>query len=224
MLRVQVSRSTMRETKAGGRVFMVEAKRADTLRVLDPEESVGAGDLPATPFGVSIRAVSDFTRSIVRGGIASHIAKSKVVCLIVGSPGQLSRELNDPSFGTRLESGRVSPGTLGELLRVRRFSSARRQFHSDIFGAASKWPPRKSSIGTPDLVIFDGAAGFMKWRDSFPESHLLVMLDQTENLFMDSVRRLNYEYSCRLEDDDLPSSFPAPPPGVEVTFFREQIA
>lgn len=224
VLRIQVSRSTMRESKAGGRVFMVEARRADSIRVLDPEEAVDAGDLPATPFGVSVRAVSDFTRNIVRGGMTHYVAKSKVVCLIVGSLGLLGREINETIFGIHGQSGKVSAGTLGELLRVRRFSSARRQFHSDIFTAASKWPPRKSTLGTPDLVVFDGAAGFMKWRDSFPDSHLLVLLDQTENLFMEAVRRLNYEYSCRLDDDKLPDFFPAPPPGIELTFFREQIS
>lgn len=224
LIRIQISRSTMRESKAGGRVFMVDARRADTIRVLDSEEAITAQDLPATPVGVSVNAVSDFSRRIIRGSTAQYIAKSKVVCLIVGSPGTLGREINETTFGVGDSSGGISEGTLGEVLKVRRFSRTRRQFHSEIFTAGSKWPPKKSVLGNPDVVIFDGAAGFMKWRDSFRESHLLILLDQTEPLFMEAVQRLNYEYSCRLDDDGLPNFFPEPPLGTELTFFREPIS
>ncbi len=224
LIRIQISRSTMRESKAGGRVFMVDARRADTIRVLDPDEAITAQDLPATPLGVSIRAVSDFSLRIIPGGASQYIAKSKVGCLLVGSPGTLDREINETTFGVGDSSGGISAGTLGEVLKVRRFSRTRRQFHSDIYTAASKWPPKKSVIGNPDLVIFDGAAGFMKWRDSFRESHLLIVLDQTEALFMEAVQRLNYEYSCRVDDDALPDFCPEPPPGTELTFFRESMS
>jgi hypothetical protein len=223
LIRIQVSRSTMRESKAGGRVFMVDAKRADTIRVLDPDETITRQELPATPSGSSIRRVSDFVRKTIGAGVVHNVSKSKVVCLIVGSPGTLNREINELTYGVSEVSEGLSEGTLGELLRVRRFSGARRQFHSDIFTAASKWPPRKSTLGVPNVVIFDGAAGFMKWRDSFPESHLLVVLDQTDALFTEAVHRLNYEYSCRIENEVLPKSFPVPQPGMELTLFREQI-
>jgi hypothetical protein len=223
LIRIQVSRSTMSDTKAGGRVFMVDAKRADTIRVLDPAEAISLKELPNTPSGSSVRSLSEFARRITGAGMSQYVARSKVVCLIVGSPGTLNREIKEVKYGVGSDSLTLFEGNLGEVLRVRRFSKTRRQFHSDIFTAASKWPPRQAALGIPDIVIFDGAAGFMKWRDSFQKSHLLIMLDQTEPLFMEAVQRLNYEYSCRLENDVLPTSFPNPQPGVELTFFREQI-
>jgi hypothetical protein len=115
LLRIQVSRSTMRESKAGGRVFMVDAKRADTIRVLDPDETITRQEPPATPSRSSIGRVSDFAQKVIGAGIAHNVSKSKVVCLIVGSPGTLNREINELTYSITEASKGLSEGCTARM-------------------------------------------------------------------------------------------------------------
>ncbi len=221
LLKVQVSRSTMREKKAGGRVFLIDAQRANTIRILNGNETITLAELPATPSGSAVTRITDFAQSAVATASEHYIVKSKVSTLIIGSPGVLSREINEVKYGCCDLLGNLFEGVLGEVLKVRRFGGARKQFHSDIFAATSKWPPKHDRLAVPHVVVFDGALGFMKWRHEFAQSHLLILLDQTEALFLEATQRLNYEQSCS-ENNDLPPDFPVPGAGVELALFTEQ--
>jgi hypothetical protein len=124
-------------------------------------------------------------------------------------------------FALRAAGGKTVTGRLQEILGVREFAGRRETYRSRVLPVSGGEPATPDSEGTPAVTVFDGAAGFFKWRDSWRQSNWLVILDRTDPQFADAAALVNQEYIQRRSDDAMIKGIPRPPCGVELLVYRE---
>jgi hypothetical protein len=73
----------------------------------------------------------------------------------------------------------------------------------------------------PRVVIFSGAAGFLRLRHRFPSSHHVVLIDRSEPRCLEAVNQLNRQFFQRSGDGDQALAS-VPPCGVEEIIFLER--
>lgn len=220
MIEIQVEKASMTDSAAGGLTRYIPCARVREVTLPAGEDAVTVASLPTSQKGTKISPTGGFARSVVGPKIITEFeSESRMCCLMVGSAAVLGAELSEHKF--RAESG--AEGSLSELLRVKRYLTPGNSFLSNIFATNSRRPPRYEGDLAPHLVIFDGAPGFLKWRDNFPASHWLVLLDQTEPSFEAARDTLNNIYLQRNGSDPDLDGIPVLPEGVEMIFFQERM-
>lgn len=225
-LKVQTEKSSMKDNSARGMTHFVGIEDSHRIQLLDGEGESVNNNLPTHQKGLVVNPVSSFVKKIIGENHAASFAKDSYSnCLLIGNLGVLRQEMIDERFGTPLKDNtdNIGTGNLLDLLRVRKFTSANKSFHSDAFAANSRRPPGKHQTQNSDIVIFDGSNGFLKWRDFWKDSHWLVLLDQTESGFFDAANALNNQYLQRTGEDTVPENFPCPPDYIEIVYFEEKI-
>ena len=131
--------------------------------------------------------------------------------------GVRARLLEDAGQNVRLGSGKSGPdGSFMDLLRLKNGS----RDHRGVIIAATAKEPRFPAT-PPRIVIFNGAPGYLKFRDRFRSSHQLVLLDRAEARFREAATQINRDYSQRASysGEELVSAAPA---GVERVVFTER--
>jgi len=144
--------------------------------------------------------------------------QSRFDCLLNGNVGLLRHEITLTPFGAYTGSGKLTEGTLQDLLRVRRFFGADHHFRSEVFSSArAKSDSNSIRDDSPPLVVFDGASAFLKWRHEWEKSAWIAILDRTSMLTLAAADTLNQHYAeQRLSDWQMPNDLSVPP-GIEVT-------
>lgn len=108
-------------------------------------------------------------------------------------------------------------------MRVNKFV-APEQSHRCALVAVGGDAPSSDIIGSTEIgVVYDGAAGFLKWGSLWREGHQMVVLDRTEPYFDDAISAINTRFSQNSiqGEDALPVT--EAPPGGEILSFREAI-
>lgn len=82
----------------------------------------------------------------------------------------LRKEAQSTEFAARSSNGAFVEGTLQEVLRVREFSSANQSYRSQVFSVNNRKLPGTAGRMKPAFAVFDGATGFLKWREKFRNS------------------------------------------------------
>lgn len=219
MLKIQREKASMSDSTAGGLTRYIQKNGARDVSIPALEDAISFEDLPASQKGSRLAPTSGFTTSIIgRGSIANFESESAMTCLIVGATSVLNIELVEQRFLTDDDV----EGALSDLLRIKRLLPPGSPYRSNTFATNSRRPPRYNDDLVPSLVIFDGAQGFLKWRDNFPSSHWLVLLDNTSSNFEAGRSELNNRYLQRSETEMSLDSFPVLPDGVEMTVFQER--
>jgi hypothetical protein len=182
--------------------------------------------------GKLITPVSEFTRELLGAENAADLShRSRLECCIIGQLSALRREITETAFAIFTDSaGKLSrikddfhQGTLQDVLRVRKFMGEGKAYRTDALAAQSQNVPIVARGGVPHVTIFDGSAGFTKWRDDWRSSHWLVLIDSTESGFDEAARSLNTEYITNRIGDAAVGDVPPPPAGVELVFYRERL-
>jgi hypothetical protein len=133
-------------------------------------------------------------------------------CLLVGRINVFEEEVTGNDVVTR------DSAPLERLLKVGRFASARdHDIRSDILPAAGEVPARLRGA-QPDLIVFDGTAGFRHWRENWRNAPWLVVLDRTSAHFDEGVQLINEEFADRASSQGQPPHL-EPPPGTELAAF-----
>ncbi len=148
-----------------------------------------------------------------------YCLNSRLECVLIGNKTALYREVKHTPFAICGESGEFCEGVLQDIVRVR-------QLVGDGLGYRASVRSEREANLAPDLknlprvVLFDGASGFLKWRDLWRESHWVVMLDRTEAGFEEAVTAFNRE--C-LENRSSPMSptLPELPSQIDVLAYEE---
>lgn len=219
MLKIQREKASMIDSTATGLTCYIQLNRCRDISIPSAEDGISIDRLPTSQKGTRMASTSRFLRAIIGDGlIASFESESAITSLIVGATTVLDTELTEQRFFT---DGGVE-GTLSELLRVKRLLPPGSPYRSNIFATNSRRPPRYNDDLVPSVVIFDGAQGFLKWRDRFPLSHWLVLLDSTSPNFESGRNELNNRYLQRSETEPSLDSFPVLPDGVEMIVFLEK--
>src|SRR5262249_16773194 len=107
-----------------------------------------------------------------------------------------------------------------DLLQVHRFLNGSEPFRSEICRVNGQAPVFPNNGVIPSSVIFDGATGFIRWRDHLRDSNWIVILDKTDVRFHEAEKIMNQAYLSRIDDKGL-VNLPSPPAGVEVMSFYE---
>ncbi len=203
----------------------------DCKRLRVSEEKADACKLPARQGGRRVTSrdtiiqENRFAEYLLGGAdLYEFVTNSRLECTIVGSASTLRQEIKDTPFAVRLPlSDTFVEGALQDVLRVQKFSGAKESYRSAVFSVSSTKPPELHGCSRPAVALFDGANSFLRWRDSFPESNWIVLLDRTERQFDEAACLLNRKYMQDRTGAEPELDAPEPPPGVEVTTFREAL-
>lgn len=205
-LRVQSSKGK----KAKNRTELLDAKRTQQVEVANttfrrlPQNQSGRGMSVDNP---------DFIRAFLQiEEINDFTTKSCFDCLIIGQVNRFKQEIDETLFAVKPKKQKLVEGHLQDILRVRRFSGSSSNYRSDIYAARSEL----ENLVSPKFVIFDDANGYLKWRDTWHQSHWIVLLDRTSARFEDATSQFNQEFfKYRYEEGKL-AQMPAIPSGVEI--------
>ncbi|MBS1792083.1 MAG: hypothetical protein JST85_30535 [Acidobacteria bacterium] len=205
------------KNSGGGAHFIWEA---DALRV--KVLPLGPAYLPKRQSGRPIPQVADFARHILGDKQAlTFIKRPQLECLIVGRVNVLRREIMETEFAVSSDRIVYHEGHLQDLLQVHRFLNSSEPYRSDICRVNGQAPSFVDNNGaTPPFVIFDGATGFIRWRDQLRSSNWIVILDKTDARFREATEVLNQAYLNRIDDNGL-VDLPSPLAGVDVMSFYE---
>ncbi|MBW4548612.1 MAG: hypothetical protein KME25_29900 [Symplocastrum torsivum CPER-KK1] len=149
--------------------------------------------------------------------------KSRLECVILGRSNILKQEIKEIPFGCCSSQRVYTEGRLQDVLRVREWLSDGQAYRSEVLSVDGSKPPRTQHGSIPSVTIFDGASGFLKWRDYWRNSHWIVVLDNTELHFMEAVYEINegYRRSNRLSKVEIQNILSIPS-GVELVIYQEE--
>ena len=162
--------------------------------------------LPAKPEAVKNISTTkaEFVSRLFQGrDLVNLVTGSRLDCVILGNVGQLLQEATATKLSVGSRGSETATGSLQDILRIRKLNKNNEAFRSDIFPVNAKEQPRISEEMPPQLVIFDGAAGFLKWRHNWSQCNSVVILDRTEPRFSEAVQAVNEEYTTRISDGEL---------------------
>ena len=162
-----------------------------------------------------------------------YYRSSSISCLIIGHPKSLEFELCEARFAipeanaeaprkssnTSEENRPFAEGVLQDIIRAKRFDHTHAGYKSDVWPSRRITPTNLKGHDNPNLVLFDGASAFIKWKYFFGESDWVVVLDRTEHAYDQAVRELNEEYLTRVDRFDLDIDLQCPN-GIDVMSFR----
>lgn len=175
--------------------------------------------LPQSQKGRTIQAQTGFLSTVLgTENVQRFVSQSHLNCLMIGPAKSLEAESTGTLLATRNQDGKLVESTLQEVLRVRRLVSSDGTYRSEISTSKRKVETSEK----PDFVVFDGATGFRKWRDTLRNSHWIVLLSRTDSDFKDAVDLLNQEYLMHGSSIVKSNAMPDLPPGVEAMFFEEK--
>jgi len=178
--------------KSGGLKEWIPEQRADQVLVGNEKKK-----LPKRQKGYQFNENIDFLNTLLKESeVYQFLRGCHLDCAIVGNFNRLKSEINETSL-CKLNS----LGTLQDVLRVRSLSSNKQHYHTELF--SDRRQPNLSGYDNPFVTIFDGALGFLKWRDYFRNSHWIILLDRTENNFPEAVDILNQDYMGRVSEEKL---------------------
>lgn len=162
---------------------------------------------------------TEFIRHVLQGAdLWYFVTESALNCVILGNVGPIVQEATTTKLSVGSRGRESSAGTLQDILRIRRLYKNNEAFRSDIFPVNSRNNNTQFEESAHPLVVFDGASGFLKWRDRWADCNWVVILDRTETRFSEAVQVVNEEYLSRVTEGIL-SSLSPPPKSVELTAF-----
>lgn len=160
------------------------------------------GEIPERKYA---RRIPDDSEKFVGAAITDVDIKnfcrnSRLETLIVGVKALLKEELTVPLYVHDVK------GTPQDILRVQHLLKPEQGYRSRVYTDRHNKGHRKE---IPHVTFFDGANGFLAWRDQWQASRQIVILDKTEPRFTEAVDELNREYMTRANEQSLmPFDFP----------------
>jgi hypothetical protein len=214
----KVARIMVQKKSEGGGTYLIRA--ADALRVeILTETHV---KLPKKQSGKLLPQMTPFVTHFVGYDKAMSFARhSRLECVITGRINALRREIIDTEFAVSTQEGTHQEGRLQDLLQVRKFLNESEPYRSDIYRLNTSGHMFANNGVVPPFVIFDGATGFIRWREFARSSNWLVILDWTDARFREATEILKEAHMNRIGEYKI-AGLPSPPTGVEVLDFYER--
>lgn len=213
---VDKGRSPMIRLRAGNEWYIIPPKLA-----LQVEFPVKAFTSPSKRSRHTYATTSKFLAHFLNSEIAkASVSQSHLDCIIIGPTNRLYEEIEKTLFATQGVESEFVVGSLQEIIRVRKFATDSGTYQSDIYYTHSK-KNTEDRQEIPLVIIFDGAASFLKWQASWRFSHAIVLLDQTEPGFDAAIQVFNVESIKNYLDDVVFKSKFKPPKGIHVSVYQE---
>lgn len=216
-VRVQVQSRDART--GGGLTYLIDESRAFQV-----QPAKHSGKLPKKQGAENKRFANSFVDSLLGEADPVQLGlRSKLVCAIVGKKNSLEHEIRHTPLALHANGDCRSEGQLQDVLRVDRFVSGVQSYRSALVPVGSS-PPADDVTSKVEMgVVFDGAAGFLKWGTMWPDRHQIIILDRTELYFDDAIIAINSRFSQNRADGEPPLPDSGAPPGGEVLAFREAL-
>lgn len=191
----------------------------EKLSVENPVELNKIALLPDKQSGKRIKFAYDFVTGLIgQKNLQTFFKKTRFDCAILGRANILREELIHTPFSI-LSEEKFNRGTLQDILRVRKFMGQEEHYHTNVFRMDSSKPPRRPT-NDPYITIFDGAIGFLKWRDLWKNSHCVAIFDRTEPSFDNAITTFNQEYiKNRIDTSSIEIN--SLPPNCEIMAYKE---
>lgn len=201
----------------GGTTQYIRPENVHKIQVADKNYE----HLPNRQTGRNVVPPSELLNALFPDKAHDYVYKTKIEGIIVGSKNALQQESILPLATLSESKKQHSPGNLNDLFRVEGFTlnntGHRFAVHASANNDISMMPVENQN----PVAIFDGALGFVKWKELFRKNNWIVILDRTDPNFSDAVGQINSEYTFRLENPITPS-LPLPLSGMEMMFFRRK--
>lgn len=203
----------------GGLTYLIDESRA-----LQVQPAKHSGKLPKKPGVENKQFANSFVERLLGEADPVQLGlRSKLVCAIVGKKNSLEHEIRQTPLAVHVNGDCRAEGRLQDVLRVDRFITDQQSYRSALVPVGSSPPSGDVASKIEKAVVFDGAAGFLKWGAMWPNQHQVIILDRTELYFDDAISAINSRFSQNRAETEtlLPDS--DVPPGGEVLAFREMI-
>lgn len=218
-IKIQIEKDLVDGAKAGGGTIFVQTHDAHKVSLLKVEEI----KLPKKQKGYLIVPHEKFLRTILgENNVYDFALNTRLECAVIGRIGQFRNEVKQTSFSIRPPGSSPATGTLQDFLRVRQFLNIGAHYRSEVLKAIGKNAPKATDGLKAHTVIFDGTAGFIRWRDHFQESNWVVILDRTESYFQEAVNFLNLGFHKNKIAEELVKCMPSVPAGIEFVAYTEK--
>jgi hypothetical protein len=147
---------------------------------------------------VKLQVELGILRGLMAEDAESFLAHSQLDCVIAASDAPLREEAN-ASIGLVTDSGWTIEGCIQDIIRVRRFGKEGDIYRSDVQVSGNS---RLMDIDAcPPIVIFDGAAHFLRSSGDWPNSSWIVILDRTEARYADGLAEIALIWDTRRRED-----------------------
>lgn len=219
-LYVRVQVQSRDDRTSSGLTYAINESQA-----LQVQPAYHSGKLPKKPGAENKRFANSFVDSLLGDDDPVQLGlRSKIVCAIVGKKNALEHEIRHTPLALHANGDCHAEGQLQDVLRVDRFTTGEQSYRSALVTVGPS-PPNGDLISKVEMgVVFDGAAGFLKWGTEWPDRHQIVILDRTELYFDDAISAVNSRFLQNRADAETPSPGSGPlPSGGEVLAFREAI-
>jgi hypothetical protein len=217
-VRVRVQSSDDRTS--GGLTYLIDESRA-----LQVQPAKHSGKLPKKQGAENKRFANPFVDRLLGDADPVQLGlRSKLVCAIVARKNALEHEIRHTPLALQANGRFHAVGQLQDVLRVDQFTAGEQSYRSALVTVGTSLPSGDVINKVEMGVVFDGAAGFLKWRTMWPDRHQVIILDRTEHYFDDAISAVNSSFLQNRADTEIPLlDSGAPPPGSEVLAFREAI-
>ncbi|BBD62927.1 hypothetical protein NIES2109_57770 (plasmid) [Nostoc sp. HK-01] len=206
-----------RENKSsGGLTNLVSVRQSHNVAIAQKPNI----SLPKKQSGRPLITHHEFIDDVIgKHNTSEFITKTRLDCALIGRINTLKYEILEIPL-TSFSSSKSKTGSLQNILRVRNFLSEGQAYRSEILPSQVSEPPQTTGGLVPHVTIFDGATGFIKWRDDWRNSHWIILLERTETHFQEAVDIINNDYINRQNCEEIPNIIPALS-GVEMVVYQE---
>lgn len=177
--------------------------------------------LPNKQNGYSIQPPSALAYAVLQSRAHEFFYRSRIEGMVIGTRSILKEETELELSVEQNGIHQYGTGSLNDLFRIKDFVP------NNIGHRFLIMPPSSSNNKVTEImhqipehcpIIFDGASGFLKWKEMFADRNWIVILDQTDVHFSNAVAQLNQDYSYRSETQTN-VQLPQIPSGIEVMYF-----
>lgn len=207
-----------RENKSsGGLTNLVSVEQSHNVAIVHKPNI----SLPKKQSGKPIITHNEFIDGVIgKSNTNEFITKTRLDCVVIGHNNTLKNEILEVPFSSFSSSHQSKTGFLQDILRVHNFLSEGQAYRSEILSSQVSESPQTTGRLVPHVTIFDGANGFIKWRDDWRNSHWIILLEHTATHFQEAVEIINNDYINRQNCEEIPNIISAPY-GVEMVVYQE---
>jgi hypothetical protein len=179
----------------GNKTIFIAAKDTYKIDVADKEIS----RLPKHQTGRAVHPPSHLLTRLLSEKADEYIIQTRIDGVVVGSLFGLSLE-SQLELSFQVTSKEWHDGSLRDLFRVKGEVPANIGYRYLVQSAIrNELTIAHAGLLSHAAVIFDGALGFLKWRETFVNQNWVVILDRTEPNFLNACAAVNAEYASRSE-------------------------
>ncbi|MFH0984129.1 MAG: hypothetical protein V1882_01185 [Candidatus Omnitrophota bacterium] len=177
--------------------------------------------IPMTLRGRQVQINDEFLAMAFGENEFKHsLMSNAAICEMFGYLNMYKDEMEKTEVVLGSDEGRSQLGKLKDIVRVKGSLNDGYGFLTELIGVNSNDLQEDVKARSPEVTIFDGAAGFLKWLDFRRGAHIFLLLDRSERLFLEAVDAVKNDYILNRKGEN-GLQVPIPPHGIETIVYYE---